>query len=80
MLWECYLFEPVRDEDPVADETLAVLWSGFEGVLREQLPDAARIVTPSWEDVYEQARWQAFLGAQGYQLGNARSWAKTLRR
>jgi hypothetical protein len=61
VLWECYLFDFARAEDPLSDKNLTTIWSGFEHHLRERFPDTQRIVTPSWEDIYERADWQAFM-------------------
>jgi hypothetical protein len=69
MLWECYLFDPYRQDDPVRDPALAVLWRGFEDKLVTRFPAAERIATPAWEDLYPRPAWQAFLARQGYALG-----------
>jgi hypothetical protein len=67
MLWECYLNDVVRQENPLTDQALATVWTGFEGLLRGRFPTAERIATPSWEDRYERPAWQQFLGGQGYE-------------
>jgi len=33
VLWECYLFEPYRQEDPRIDPLLVTIWQGFEKLL-----------------------------------------------
>ncbi len=66
MLWECYLFDSYRRADPVGDPALVALWRGFEGQLLTRFPEAERVATPSWEDIYERPAWQAFLTQQGY--------------
>ena len=76
VLWECYLYDWCRQEDPRQDEALSVLWEGFERVLAERLPAANRIVTPAWEDIYERSLWQAFLTAKGYQPFNEQAMVK----
>ena len=48
--WETVLFDWCRVEDPLSDLLLNRIWSSFEEVLVEALPEAERIVTPSWED------------------------------
>jgi len=76
VLWECFLHERWRREDPVADDNLALLWRGFEAHLLVRCPGAARIITPSWEDLYARERWQAFLRQEGYQPVNPQAFAK----
>jgi hypothetical protein len=46
---------------------LTTVWSGFERVLTRWFPQAERIATPSWEDLYERPAWQQFLAGQGYE-------------
>ena len=66
ILWECFPEARYRtSDDPLSDTTLAALWSGFEAWLRERFPDARQLVT-TYEDLYDRARWQEFLGEQGY--------------
>lgn len=66
VLWEAFLFDWLRAEHPLEDEALALLWGGFERALVQQLPDAQRIVTPAWEDLYPREHWRQFLTTQGY--------------
>lgn len=66
MLWECYLFDPVRQCDPTTDQLHAFVWRGFEQTLLARFPATERITTPSWEDLYERQAWQQFLGGEGY--------------
>jgi hypothetical protein len=67
ILWECYLFDWCRHgENPLADEALVTLWTGFERVVREQFPEATRIATPSWENLYDRTLWESFLRTQNY--------------
>jgi hypothetical protein len=66
VLWECYLFDRWRVADPVHNPALAALWLGFERQLLTRFPEAERVATPSWEDIYERPAWQAFLANQGY--------------
>ena len=61
MLWECYLNDDVRQEDPLTEQVLVMVWTGFEGALRD------RFATPSWEDLYERPAWQQFLAGQGFE-------------
>lgn len=78
VLWECYLVDAFRQEEPTGDEALLACWTGFERVLLERLPGAERIVTPSWEDIYERASWQAFLRSQGYGPFSQRAFLKAI--
>ncbi len=78
VLWECYLADWCRQENPLTDQALLTLWTGFEGLLRDRFPDAARIVTPSWEDLYEKVDWQQFLGSQGYEPVGPKAFGKAL--
>jgi hypothetical protein len=66
VLWECYLFDRWRSADPLHDPALAAVWRGFEDHLLDRFPGAARIATPSWEDIYERPAWQAFLSQHDY--------------
>jgi hypothetical protein len=36
-------------------------------VLLDRFPEAERIATPSWEDLYEKPSWQQFLAGRGYE-------------
>ena len=80
VLWECYLTDWCRQENPLTDPALAVVWTGFEGLLRDRFPAAARMVTPSWEDLYEKVDWQQFLAGQGYAPVSPKAFGKELAR
>ena len=67
MLWECYLFDSYRQTDPVHDPALHAVWQGFEAELLRRFPEAERMATPAWEDIYERPAWQTFLAQQGFQ-------------
>ncbi len=54
VLWECLLEDRYRSPDPLHDDALRVLWEGWEQLLIERSKGARRIVTPSWEPLYEQ--------------------------
>jgi hypothetical protein len=69
LLWEYYLFDVYRRPDPVADPALAILWQGFEATLLARFPEAERVATPAWEDIYERPAWERFLSQQGYRPG-----------
>ena len=66
VVWECYLYDRWRAADPLRDGALAAVWDGFERRLLTHFPQAARIATPSWEDIYARPAWQAFLAQRGY--------------
>lgn len=68
VLWECYLFGGVRGEQPQTDRTLLTLWKAFEDYLLRRFPNAERIVTPSWEPIYEDQEgvWREFLRSVVY--------------
>lgn len=76
VLWECYLFDFARTEDPRNDPKLTTVWTGFEQTLLEQFPDTQRVVTPSWEDLYVRNHWRAFLRQQGYGPFNPQTFLK----
>jgi hypothetical protein len=79
VLWECYLHS-ATDEHLAQrlDPALAVVWDGFERVLREQLPGATRIVTPARELLYAPEPWQQFLVARGYRRLSADVFGRAL--
>ena len=76
VLWECYLRDSYRQDDPVHDPALAMLWQGFEAELRHRFPAATRVATPAWEDLYPRPAWQAFLAQQGYSPETAALFSK----
>lgn len=76
MLWECYPHDRYRVADPRADAGLKTVWTGFEHLLLERFLGTQRIITPSWEDIYERVVWQEFLRSIGYQPLNEGSFAK----
>jgi hypothetical protein len=78
VLWECYLNDWCRQENPVTDPALSTVWAGFEGLVRDRFAEAARIVTPSWEDLYEKVDWQQFLAGQGYEPVSPKAFGKEL--
>lgn len=78
MIWECFLLDRYREEEPSRDMTLGVLWSGFERTLLARLPQPERIVT-TWEDLYPRPAWQLFLESQGYAPYGPATFAKPTR-
>ncbi len=65
VLWECFIDQPHRQEDPTRDVALAMVWQGFEQFLLQRLADTERIITPAWEPLYPEG-WQEFLAQMGY--------------
>jgi hypothetical protein len=70
ILWEAYLHDWCRKDDPRTDETLHTLWTGFEGFLLRQLSHhpIERIAVPGWEPLYDTDKeaWPQFLEGLGY--------------
>src|SRR3712207_3260948 len=66
VLWECFLEEPYSQQDILDDHLQTTVWTNFERVLLEQVPDTTRIYT-TYEPIYERPVYEAFLTAQGYQ-------------
>lgn len=78
VLWECFLEDRYRQDNPLSDRALQAVWTGFEDLLRVRFPAARQIITPSWEDLYEKVDWQHFLGSHGYSPSTPRSFSKQL--
>lgn len=75
MLWECYLLDWYRQDDPTRDQALSTLWQGFERTLLQRLPTTERLVT-TWEDIYPRSEWRAFLVQQGYEPHTSATFTK----
>ncbi len=81
IIWEAYLPDFCRADDPRADENLHALWDGFESFLLQHLAHPIeRIITPSWEPISEEAheQWQEFLTQRGYAAVGNRAFVKRL--
>jgi hypothetical protein len=65
VLWECYLSEPYRKDDPLQDPLLATVWQGFEETLLKELPDTTKVYT-TYEPIYERPVYKTFLVQHGY--------------
>lgn len=81
IIWENYLHDFCRTDDPRTDENLQIVWSGFEAFLLKHLPyPIEQIATPNWEPIYEDAHneWQGFLEQQGYSSLGERAFGKQL--
>src|SRR6266699_4440781 len=64
VLWECYLYEFVRETSLGADPNMRDLWQGFERFLHTQCVGAERITTPANDPIAETMEvYQQFLGA-----------------
>jgi len=77
ILWECYLFQGYRGEEPAADEGLKAAWEAFEGKLLSFFP-ASTIYTPGWEPLYPTAAWHSFLEVMGYSPYSERAFVKEI--
>lgn len=80
VLWECLVGDRYRAGNPSEDRLLALLWEGFERLLLQRSPGAVRVVTPSWEPLYEPAVWRRFLEGRGYSPVAERAWGKEVRK
>jgi hypothetical protein len=79
VLWECYLYEFVRETSLSADPNMRDLWQGFERFLRTQCVGAERITTPSNDPIAETIeKYQRFLGALSYQPVAKAAWGKPI--
>ncbi len=79
VLWECYLYEFVRETSLLEDPNMRDLWQGFERFLRTQCVGAERITTPSNDPIAEtREEYQQFLGALGFQPVAKSAWGKPL--
>lgn len=81
VLWECFLEDWYRKEDPRTDENLKAIWLGFERFLLRHLPrQVDRIATTSWEPMYDQdgQAWPDFLEAIGYHRVGLRAYSKVV--
>lgn len=78
VLWEAFLEDRYRQENPLEDEGLVALWTGFERVLLERFSGVERMATPSWETLYERELWQGFLQARGYAPFNEQAFVKEI--
>jgi hypothetical protein len=65
VLWECYLFEPYRQEDPREDSLLTTVLQGFEKALLKELLDITTIYT-TYEPIYERTMYKTFLAKHGF--------------
>lgn len=73
VIWHCsralcgYIIEQGHLPD---DEELHALWSGFEGVLAEVLPEPQRVAAPTHVWIDDPEDWRAFLLLRGYRRFN----------
>ena len=67
VLWECYLYEDMRNKPLPEDKHMQNLWHGFENWLYKQYPDATRITTPFNDPIAKTIEeYQTFLRSLGY--------------
>jgi|SRR5438034_1821400 len=79
VLWECYLWDFVRDNPLLTDANMKHIWCGFETFLKEQFPQATRIVTPFNDPVAKSIEeYQTFLRSLGYEPVAKAAFGKTL--
>lgn len=75
VLWECFLGDRYREDDPLADRAFRQVWRGVEGALVARSPGAGRILA-TWEDSYDRPVWRRFLDGLGYQQTGPASFMK----
>jgi hypothetical protein len=79
VLWECYLYEFVRETSLSEDPNMRDLWQGFERFLHTQCVGAERITIPANDPIAEtREEYQEFLGALSYQPVAKAAWGKPL--
>jgi hypothetical protein len=78
ILWECFLEDRYRGDNPAEDPNAYALWEGFERFLIGRFPQARTIATTSDENLYELAQYQAFLGSMGYRELHDQAFGKDL--
>ncbi len=76
VIWDGLMLPDHRGEDPVTDSKLQTLWSGAEQFLLGHFDGVERMVTPSWEPVYETAAYRAFLESMDYRRISALAFEK----
>jgi len=90
VLWECILNEEWRGAGCCAcerrdarrrnaspnDANLHQLWRGLEHLLLSAFPTTERIMTPSWEPIYDPGEWQAFLAVRRFRPLTERLYVK----
>ncbi len=76
VLWECLVEDRYRAADPSEDQLLSLLWEGFDRLLIDRSPRPKRIVTLSWEPLYDSPVWHRFLESRGYAPVAERAWGK----
>lgn len=66
VLWEAFLEDRFRRPDPGEDANTRTLWRWLEAHLRDRFPEAARLVTPFADPIYDTRQYQAFLNSLDY--------------
>jgi hypothetical protein len=78
VLWESFLHDRYRGQNPLDDANSYALWEGFERFLAGRFPSAQLIATTHDDPLYETAQYQQFLRSMGYQPLTAAAFGKQL--
>jgi hypothetical protein len=66
VLWECFFWDFVRDEQLPTDQNMRSLWRSVEEWLRSQFPQAEQVATPWSDPAFSTPAYQQFLRDLGY--------------
>jgi hypothetical protein len=66
VVWECFLWPFVREEQLGKDQNMRSLWTSVEEWLLLQFPDTRQIVTPWTDPAFQTPAYQAFLRTLDY--------------
>ncbi len=81
VLWECYLWDFVRDHPFLSDPNMRKLWISFEHWLIKQFPEASQIATPFNDPIARSPEeYQAFLRSLGYEPIAKAAFGKSIKR
>ncbi len=81
VLWECFLWEFVRDHPLTNDSNMKLVWQGFEHWLVQQFPGAERIATPFNDPIAKTSEeYQTFLRSLGYEPVAKAAFGKTIKK
>ena len=61
VVWECFFWDFVRDEQLGQDRNMRSLWTSVEQWLVRQFPQTCQIVTPWSDPAFETPKYQQFL-------------------
>jgi hypothetical protein len=79
VLWECFLHDFVRDAPLRKDTNMSLLWAGFETWLITRYTEAAKILTPWADPLWDMKAYQSFLRNRGYKKEQPGLFAKVLK-